>query len=154
MTSSILKYSWQKDNERLGVIYRGKPVTSNVPRVETTALNTKINKEVFNAFKDYCGELGYSMNVVLETFMRQYSNGRFKLTEEDILKFKNDGKEVDTYIPGEGHNLQEHSVVLIRGGRVKDLIGVRYHVIRGALDTQGVNDRKQSRSKYGTKRPK
>ena len=64
------------------------------------------------------------------------------------------GFEVIAYIPGEGHNLQEHSVVLIRGGRVKDLIGVRYHVIRGALDTQGVNDRKQSRSKYGTKRPK
>ncbi len=64
------------------------------------------------------------------------------------------GREVDTYIPGEGHNLQEHSVVLIRGGRVKDLIGVRYHVIRGTLDTQGVNNRKQSRSKYGTKKPK
>ena len=64
------------------------------------------------------------------------------------------GKEIDAYIPGEGHNLQEHSVVLIRGGRVKDLIGVRYHVIRGTLDTQGVNDRKQSRSKYGAKRPK
>ena len=62
--------------------------------------------------------------------------------------------EVTAYIPGEGHNLQEHSVVLIRGGRVKDLIGVRYHVIRGALDTQGVNDRKQGRSKYGTKKPK
>ena len=57
------------------------------------------------------------------------------------------GKEVDTYIPGEGHNLQEHSVVLIRGGRVKDLIGVRYHVIRGTLDTQGVNNRKQGRSR-------
>lgn len=64
------------------------------------------------------------------------------------------GREVNTYIPGEGHNLQEHSVVLIRGGRVKDLIGVRYHIIRGALDTQGVNNRKQGRSKYGTKRPK
>ena len=64
------------------------------------------------------------------------------------------GKEVDTYIPGIGHNLQEHSVVLIRGGRVKDLIGVRYHVIRGTLDTQGVQNRKQGRSKYGTKRPK
>ena len=64
------------------------------------------------------------------------------------------GREVDTYIPGEGHNLQEHSVVLVRGGRVKDLIGVRYHVVRGTLDTQGVNNRKQSRSKYGTKRPK
>ena len=64
------------------------------------------------------------------------------------------GREVDTYIPGEGHNLQEHSVVLIRGGRVKDLIGVRYHVIRGALDTQGVNERKQGRSKKRKKKPK
>ena len=64
------------------------------------------------------------------------------------------GREVDTYIPGEGHNLQEHSVVLIRGGRVKDLIGVRYHIIRGTLDTQGVQDRKQGRSKYGAKKPK
>jgi small subunit ribosomal protein S12 len=62
--------------------------------------------------------------------------------------------EVSSYIPGEGHNLQEHSLVLIRGGRVKDLPGVRYHVIRGTLDTVGVSDRKQSRSKYGAKRPK
>jgi small subunit ribosomal protein S12 len=62
--------------------------------------------------------------------------------------------EVTSYIPGEGHNLQEHSVVLIHGGRVKDLPGVRYHVIRGALDAQGVKNRKQSRSKYGVKRPK
>ena len=64
------------------------------------------------------------------------------------------GKEVDTYIPGIGHNLQEHSVVLVRGGRVKDLIGVRYHVIRGTLDTAGVKDRMQGRSKYGAKKPK
>lgn len=64
------------------------------------------------------------------------------------------GHEVISYIPGEGHNLQEHSVILIRGGRVKDLPGVRYHIIRGALDTQGVKDRKQGRSKYGAKRPK
>lgn len=64
------------------------------------------------------------------------------------------GIEVTSYIPGEGHNLQEHSVVLIRGGRVKDLPGTRYHIIRGTLDTAGVADRKQSRSKYGTKRPK
>jgi small subunit ribosomal protein S12 len=64
------------------------------------------------------------------------------------------GFEVTSYIPGEGHNLQEHSVVLIRGGRVKDLPGVRYHMIRGKLDTQGVQGRKQSRSKYGVKRPK
>jgi small subunit ribosomal protein S12 len=64
------------------------------------------------------------------------------------------GIEVTSYIPGVGHNLQEHSSVLIRGGRVKDLPGVRYHIIRGSLDTQGVSDRKQGRSKYGAKRPK
>jgi len=64
------------------------------------------------------------------------------------------GLEVTTYIPGMGHNLQEHSVVLIRGGRVKDLPGVRYHIIRGTLDSVGVEDRKQSRSKYGAKKPK
>lgn len=64
------------------------------------------------------------------------------------------GHEVSAYIPGEGHNLQEHSIVLIRGGRVKDLPGVRYHVIRGVLDTAGVDNRKQSRSLYGAKRPK
>ncbi|HRW29582.1 MAG: 30S ribosomal protein S12 [Kordiimonadaceae bacterium] len=64
------------------------------------------------------------------------------------------GFEVTSYIPGEGHNLQEHSVVLIRGGRVKDLPGVRYHVLRGVLDTQGIADRRQGRSKYGAKRPK
>ena len=62
--------------------------------------------------------------------------------------------EVTAYIPGEGHNLQEHSIVMIRGGRVKDLPGVRYHIVRGSLDLQGVKDRKQSRSKYGAKRPK
>ena len=64
------------------------------------------------------------------------------------------GKEVTVYIPGVGHNLQEHSVVLVRGGRVKDLPGVRYHVVRGSLDTQGVPTRRQGRSKYGAKRPK
>lgn len=64
------------------------------------------------------------------------------------------GMEVTAYIPGEGHNLQEHSVVMLRGGRVKDLIGVRYHIVRGVLDTQGVEKRRQSRSLYGNKRPK
>ena len=64
------------------------------------------------------------------------------------------GYEVTAYIPGIGHNLQEHSIVMIRGGRVKDLPGVRYHIIRGSLDTQGVNNRRQARSKYGAKRPK
>jgi small subunit ribosomal protein S12 len=64
------------------------------------------------------------------------------------------GMEAAAYIPGEGHNLQEHSIVLIEGGRIKDLPGVRYHIVRGTLDTAGVNDRKTSRSRYGTKRPK
>jgi len=64
------------------------------------------------------------------------------------------GKEITAYIPGEGHNLQEHSVVLVRGGRVRDLPGVRYHILRGTLDTSGVDERGQGRSKYGTKRPK
>ena len=64
------------------------------------------------------------------------------------------GREVNAYIPGEGHNLQEHSIVLIEGGRVKDLPGVRYHVVRGTLDTSGVSDRTTSRSRYGTKKPK
>ena len=64
------------------------------------------------------------------------------------------GKEITAYIPGEGHNLQEHSIVLVRGGRVKDLPGVRYHIIRGVLDTVGVENRRRSRSKYGLKRPK
>lgn len=74
----------------------GKPVSSNAQRVETTALNTKINKDVFDRFKDCCKEDGYPLNVMLETFMRQYANGRFKVDTEDILKFKNDGAEVDT----------------------------------------------------------
>ena len=64
------------------------------------------------------------------------------------------GKEITAYIPGEGHNLQEHSIVLVRGGRVRDLPGVRYHVVRGTRDTMGVDDRKRGRSKYGTKKPK
>lgn len=71
---------------------------------------------------------------------------RVRLTKTNV--------EVTAYIPGEGHNLQEHSIVMIRGGRVKDLPGVRYHIIRGTLDTSGVEDRKKSRSKYGTKKPK
>lgn len=74
----------------------GKPVNSNAQRVETTALNTKVNKEVFNRFKDCCKEDGYPLNVMLETFMRQYTNGRFNISVNDVLKFKNDGAEVDT----------------------------------------------------------
>jgi len=75
---------------------------------------------------------------------------KFRSAEDRAVRISN-GMEVTAYIPGEGHNLQEHSVVLIRGGRVKDLPGVRYHVVRGALDAQGVRDRKKGRSKYGTK---
>ena len=74
----------------------GGYIKRDVERVETTALNQKINKEVFDSFKDYCKELGYPMNVMIETFMQQYANGKFKLDADDILKFKNDGKEVDT----------------------------------------------------------
>lgn len=74
----------------------GKPVNSNAQRVETKPLNTKVNKEVFDNFKDYCKELGYPMNVILETFMRQYTNGKFELNEEDILKYKGDVAEQDT----------------------------------------------------------
>ena len=74
----------------------GKPVSSNVKRAEVKPLNTKINREVFEAFKDYVAHKGYSMNVMLETFMLQYTNGRFKLTEEEVLRWKNDDGEVDT----------------------------------------------------------
>ena len=74
----------------------GKPVSSDVKRVETTGLNTKVNKEVFKNFKDQCAYLGYPMNVVLETFMQQYANGRFNLGEEDIIKWKKNDDEVDT----------------------------------------------------------
>ena len=79
-----------------GGINMGGYIKRDVKRVETAPLNTKVNKEVFDAFKDSCKKAGYPLNVMLETFMQQYSNGRFKLDAEDILKFKNDGVEVDT----------------------------------------------------------
>lgn len=75
----------------------GKPINSNVQRAETTALNTRVNKEIFEGFKDCLGKTGYPMNVILETFMKQYSDGRFNLKDDDILKFKNDGKELATF---------------------------------------------------------
>ena len=97
----------------------------------------------------------------MPTKTRRLHQGLHNHTQEAELGFEEsarvrltNGFEVSSYIPGEGHNLQEHSVVLIRGGRVKDLPGVRYHIIRGTLDTQGVADRRQRRSKYGAKRPK
>ena len=91
--------------------------------------------------------------VFVQEFTQQLQKPNSALRKVARVRLTN-GFEVTSYIPGEGHNLQEHSVVLIRGGRVKDLPGVRYHIIRGALDTQGVADRKQRRSKYGAKRPK
>ena len=109
-------------------------------------LNTIRRKTTDNASpqkRGVCTRVGTKTPKKPNSALRKYARVRLS-----------NGKEVDTYIPGIGHNLQEHSVVLIRGGRVKDLIGVRYHVIRGTLDTAGVKDRKQGRSKYGAKRPK
>ena len=108
----------------------------NTIQKKTTDLNSPQKRGV-------CTRVGTKTPKKPNSALRKYARVRLS-----------NGKEVDTYIPGIGHNLQEHSVVLIRGGRVKDLIGVRYHVIRGTLDTAGVKDRKQGRSKYGAKRPK
>ena len=91
--------------------------------------------------------------VCLQVYTRTPKKPNSALRKVARVRLTN-GYEVSSYIPGEGHNLQEHSVVLIRGGRVKDLPGVRYNIIRGTLDTQGVSDRRQRRSKYGAKRPK
>ena len=106
----------------------------------------------------------YPMNVQASDFTNNSHNftnvtfviedGLLKITPKSIVPSETNGMEVTAYIPGIGHNLQEHSVVLIRGGRVKDLPGVRYHIIRGTMDCAGVNDRKQARSKYGAKKPK
>ena len=109
-------------------------------------LNSKDNKPTkTNApqKRGVCTRVGTKTPKKPNSALRKYA--RVKLSN---------GSEVTCYIPGEGHNLQEHSVVLIRGGRVKDLIGVRYHIIRGTLDTAGVDKRRQGRSKYGAKRPK
>ena len=91
--------------------------------------------------------------VCIKVFTRTPKKPNSALRKVSKVKLSN-GIRIESYIPGEGHNLQEHSVVMIRGGRVKDLPGVRYHVVRGLLDTQGVANRKQQRSKYGAKRPK
>jgi len=104
---------------------------------------TKITKKSKSAALNVCVRVYTTTPKKPNSAMRKVA--RVRLTN---------GNEVNAYIGGEGHNLQEHSIVLVRGGRVKDLPGVRYHVIRGALDTAGVDGRKQRRSKYGTKRPK
>lgn len=95
----------------------------------------------------------FKRGVCVKVFTQTPKKPNSALRKVARVKLSN-GMEVTAYIPGEGHNLQEHSVVMIRGGRVKDLPGVRYHIVRGVLDTQGVENRKQERSKYGTKRAK
>ena len=125
---------------------RGKKVRKSKAPVLGIGLNTIRKKTTDNPSpqkRGVCTRVGTKTPKKPNSALRKYARVRLS-----------NGKEVDTYIPGIGHNLQEHSVVLIRGGRVKDLIGVRYHVIRGTLDTAGVKDRMQGRSKYGAKKPK
>ena len=125
---------------------RGKKVRKSKSPVLNVGFNSKDRKRTNNTSpqkRGVCTRVGTKTPKKPNSALRKYARVRLS-----------NGKEVDTYIPGIGHNLQEHSVVLIRGGRVKDLIGVRYHIIRGTLDTAGVKDRKQGRSKYGAKRDK
>ncbi len=116
---------------------------SPVLNVGYNALERKQNDAKGPQKRGVCTRVGTKTPKKPNSALRKYARVRLS-----------NGKEVDCYIPGEGHNLQEHSVVLVRGGRVKDLIGVRYHIIRGTMDTAGVQDRKQGRSKYGAKKPK
>ena len=120
-----------------------KKSKSPVLNIGYNSMKRKTTKQNSPQKRGVCTRVGTRTPKKPNSALRKYARVRLS-----------NGREVDTYIGGEGHNLQEHSVVLIRGGRVKDLIGVRYHVVRGTLDTQGVENRKQGRSKYGTKRPK
>ena len=125
---------------------RGKKVRKSKSPVLGIGLNTiqrKTTKAPSPQKRGVCTRVGTKTPKKPNSALRKYARVRLS-----------NGREVDTYIPGIGHNLQEHSVVLIRGGRVKDLIGVRYHIVRGTLDTAGVKDRKQARSKYGAKKAK
>ena len=120
-----------------------KKSKSPVLGINTNTLKKKTYKAAAPQKRGVCTRVGTTTPKKPNSALRKFARVRLS-----------NGKEVRAYIPGEGHNLQEHSVVLIRGGRVKDLIGVRYHIIRGTLDTSGVSDRKQGRSKYGTKKAK
>ena len=125
---------------------RGSKTRKSKSPVLNIGYNSKDKKETVSNSpqkRGVCTRVGTKTPKKPNSALRKYARVRLS-----------NGREVDTYIPGEGHNLQEHSVVLIRGGRVKDLPGVRYHIIRGTLDTAGVENRKQSRSKYGSKKPK
>ncbi len=120
-----------------------KKSKSPVLNVGYNTLERKTTDQTSPQKRGVCTRVGTKTPKKPNSALRKYARVRLS-----------NGKEIDAYIPGEGHNLQEHSVVLIRGGRVKDLIGVRYHIIRGTLDTQGVANRQQGRSKYGAKKPK
>ena len=120
-----------------------KKSKSPVLGVRLNSLTKKTTETASPQKRGVCTRVGTMTPKKPNSALRKYARVRLS-----------NGYEVTAYIPGQGHNLQEHSVVLIRGGRVKDLIGVRYHIIRGTLDTQGVADRKQARSKYGAKKPK
>ena len=118
-----------------------KKSKSPVLGVGYNTLERKQTKESNPQKRGVCTRVGTRTPKKPNSALRKYARVRLS-----------NGKEIDAYIPGEGHNLQEHSVVLVRGGRVKDLIGVRYHIVRGTLDTHGVENRKQGRSKYGAKK--
>ena len=125
---------------------RGKKVRKSKAPALNVGVNTiqkKTTKQNSPQKRGVCTRVGTMTPKKPNSALRKYARVRLS-----------NGMEVTCYIPGEGHNLQEHSVVLIRGGRVKDLIGVRYHIVRGAMDTAGIEKRRQGRSKYGTKKPK
>src|SRR5574344_1064371 len=125
---------------------RGKKTRKSKSPVLGVGLNTIQRKQTVQVSpqkRGVCTRVGTTTPKKPNSALRKYARVRLS-----------NGMEVTCYIPGEGHNLQEHSVVLIRGGRVPDLIGVRYHIIRGTMDTAGIEKRRQGRSKYGTKRPK
>ena len=128
---------------RKGRKRKTKKSKSPVLNVGYNTLSKKQVETLSPQKKGVCTRVGTKTPKKPNSALRKYA--RVRLTNT---------KEVYAYIPGEGHNLQEHSVVLIRGGRAKDLIGVRYHIVRGTMDTAGVENRKQSRSKYGTKKPR
>ena len=125
---------------------KGKKIKKSKSPALQTRLDTVNNRTVNQNSpqkRGVCTRVGTMTPKKPNSALRKYARVRLS-----------NGMEVTCYIPGEGHNLQEHSVVMIRGGRVKDLIGVRYHIIRGTLDTAGVENRRQGRSRYGTKKPK
>ena len=127
-----------------------KPRKSKVKKSNSPALQSKLNT-LKNLAVDLPAPQKRGVCIKVTTTTPKKPNSALRKIARVRLT---NGYEVNAYIMGEGHNLQEHSVVLLRGGRVKDLIGVRYHIVRGTLYTQGVENRKQGRSRYGTKRPK